>query len=198
MLLPGKSSFREVRVRIDDRIVGMAWPFPTIFTGGVAPPLHRPLVGIDAFDIAEHEIDITPWLGLLCDNQSHNVSLEVIAEGAERAPASCVLSAKIFVWLSSRGSVSRGDTPRVEISPLVYEPELHIEPDKRVRYRQSVQRTLSVPSNIRVDGHTASAVWYQQFDMNNDGDLGGGGSSQKVMASYGGSDSMRLDRVDIY
>lgn len=39
--------------------------------------LWRPIVGIDAFDLKEDEIDITPWLGLLCDGSSHNFTIKI-------------------------------------------------------------------------------------------------------------------------
>ena len=67
--LPGFSPFREVQLFIDGQLAGVVWPFPIIFTGGVVPGLWRPVVGIDAFDLKEDEIDITPWLPLLCDDK---------------------------------------------------------------------------------------------------------------------------------
>ena len=56
--LYGYSPFREVQVYIDGQLAGVSWPFPVIFTGGVVPGLWRPIVGIDTFDLREHEIDI--------------------------------------------------------------------------------------------------------------------------------------------
>ena len=75
--LYGYSPFREVQVSIDGALVGVVWPFPVIFTGGVVPGLWRPIVGIDTFDLREDEIDITPWLPLLCDGQRHNFTIRV-------------------------------------------------------------------------------------------------------------------------
>jgi len=66
-----------VQLFIDGALAGVVWPFPVIFTGGVVPGLWRPIVGIDAFELKEDEIDITPWLPLLCDGQSHNFSIRV-------------------------------------------------------------------------------------------------------------------------
>lgn len=75
--LYGYSPFREVQVFIDGLLAGVVWPFPIIFTGGVVPGLWRPIVGIDAFDLREDEIDITPWLPLLCDGNAHNFTIRV-------------------------------------------------------------------------------------------------------------------------
>jgi len=60
--LYGYSPFREVQIYIDGQLAGVSWPFPVIFTGGVVPGLWRPIVGIDTFDLKEHEIDITSVL----------------------------------------------------------------------------------------------------------------------------------------
>lgn len=73
----GYSPFREVQALIDGKLAGVTWPFPVIFTGGVVPTLHRPVVGLQAFDMREHEMDITPWLPLLCDGNPHSVSFVV-------------------------------------------------------------------------------------------------------------------------
>ena len=53
--LLGSGTWREVQLLIDGVLVGVAWPFPIIFTGGIVPGLWRPIVGIDAFDLRESE-----------------------------------------------------------------------------------------------------------------------------------------------
>lgn len=32
-------AFREVQVLVDDQVVGVVWPFPLVFTGGLSPYL---------------------------------------------------------------------------------------------------------------------------------------------------------------
>lgn len=54
--LYGFSPFREVQLLIDGQLAGVSWPFPIIFTGGIVPGFWRPIVGIDAFDLRQHEI----------------------------------------------------------------------------------------------------------------------------------------------
>jgi hypothetical protein len=76
-MLFGFSPFREVQVYIDDQLAGVQWPFCVIFTDGVVPGLWSPIVGIDAFDLKEYEIDITPWLPVLCDGIRHTFAIEV-------------------------------------------------------------------------------------------------------------------------
>jgi len=75
--LYGYSPFREVQLYIDGILAGVVWPFPIIFTGGVVPGLWRPIAGIDAFDLREDEIDVTPFLPLLCDGNSHTFEIKI-------------------------------------------------------------------------------------------------------------------------
>ncbi|TVY86261.1 Peptide-N4-(N-acetyl-beta-glucosaminyl)asparagine amidase A, partial [Lachnellula willkommii] len=105
--LYGYSPFREVQVLIDGQLAGVQWPFPVIFTGGVVPGLWRPIVGIDAFDLREHEIDITPWLSVLCDGNEHTFEIRVagvLDDGensgtlTETVGSSWYVTGKIFLW----------------------------------------------------------------------------------------------------
>ena len=75
--LLGYGPFREVQLYIDGSLAGVVWPFPVIFTGGIVPGFWRPIVGIDAFDLREDEINVTPWLGLLCDGASHTFEVRI-------------------------------------------------------------------------------------------------------------------------
>ncbi|KAL9023833.1 MAG: hypothetical protein Q9196_006944, partial [Gyalolechia fulgens] len=75
--LSGYSPFREVQLLIDGQLAGVVWPFPVIFTGGIVPGFWRPIAGIDAFDLREHEIDVTPWLPSLCDGAPHTFEIKV-------------------------------------------------------------------------------------------------------------------------
>ena len=52
--LYGFSPFREVQLVVDGKLMGVSWPFPVIFTGGIVPGVWRPIVGIDAFDLRAH------------------------------------------------------------------------------------------------------------------------------------------------
>lgn len=114
--LPGLSSFREVRVYINDEEAGFAWPFPVVFTGGMSPSLHRPVAGIQAFDLRENEIDLTPWLDFLCDDKEHVIRMEVwgVDDMDTEKPVykqvgdHWILSGKIFVW-EDEEEISEGD-----------------------------------------------------------------------------------------
>ncbi|KAE9969299.1 hypothetical protein BLS_005418 [Venturia inaequalis] len=107
--LPGYSPFREIQLYIDGILAGVVWPFPIIFTGGVAPGLWTPIVGIDAFDLRESEIDITPFVPLLTDGRKHEFSMQIMGyDGPTNNGTSqlvpvgpyWVVTGKIFVYKS--------------------------------------------------------------------------------------------------
>ncbi|KAL1762199.1 peptide N-acetyl-beta-D-glucosaminyl asparaginase amidase A-domain-containing protein [Schizophyllum commune] len=73
----GQGPFREVRLLIDGRVAGVAFPFPVIFTGGFSPPAWRPINAINALDLPRYAIDATPFVPLLTDGAPHNFTLDV-------------------------------------------------------------------------------------------------------------------------
>lgn len=196
--LLGKGSFREVRLRIDGQIAGLSWPYPVVFTGGISPPLHRPVVGPQAFDLKEQEIDITPWLGVLCNGKAHTFSLEVV--GADDAVVNryWLLSGKIFLWLDGEGSVTSGCPPKVTLSKPNYNPHLAAIPNKSLRYDQTISRTLEIKSKIKRTGKVSKATWSQHFAMRNTGYMLDAGNAQQVDASYEGEDKATKDATSYY
>ena len=198
--LPGLSSFREVRLLIDGNVAGLAWPFPVIFTGGISPPLHRPLVGLQTFDLRESEVDVTPWLGYLCDGKDHTYELVVVGiddSGNEAklatAPTYWVLTGKLFLWLDAdEKSVTTGDYPVVQVSPLYFHTSYDLPTTANfgtLEYKQKVRREISVKSHIKSQKTTHDVSWLQAFKMSNAGILSNDTNYQHVKASYGGQDS---------
>ncbi|VUC27669.1 unnamed protein product [Clonostachys rosea] len=196
--LPGGSSFREVRVFIDGKLAGLAWPFPVIFTGGIAPPLHRPLVGLQAFDLREYEVDITPWLGILCDGKDHTVSMEIQAiDDTKHSNGSLaqvknhwVLSGKIFGWRLAPGMKRQvvGKEPTTNISDVLYNLEFGKPDPTELIYNQTISRSFEVRSQLQIpsEGET-TAVWKQELHMFNNGHMKYSGAWRDVDADYSGS-----------
>lgn len=87
-------AYREVLVTIDGQLVGSVIPFPVIFTGGINPLFWEPVVSIGAFDLPSYDIDLTPFLGLLLDNKSHSIGLQV-ADGI----SFWLIDANLHLWL---------------------------------------------------------------------------------------------------
>lgn len=198
--LYGFSPFREVQLYIDGNLAGVAWPFPIIFTGGVAPGFWRPIVGIDAFDLREPEIDITPWLTLLNDGRPHTFSIVVtgLNDAGGEGPATLsetvgsywVLTGKIFLFegpgANSTGNATTGVLPQINAPP----PDLFVSSsytqnatgaNQTLSYSVSAARSFSVTSS--------AGTWSQSLSYSNDGILTDQGLFQRATQSTTGSSS---------
>lgn len=181
-VLPGFSPWREVQVLIDGTLAGVHWPFPIIFTGGVSPTLWRPTVGLDAFDLQEHQIDITPWLGVLSDGLNHTFEIRVAglndnggteADLTEGVNDSWYVTGKIFLWLDDGDSVTTGDPPTILLpSPVVAVSQSLGQvngTNETLEYAVAVQRTLSISSTINTQNGSSLESWTQTLSFSNEG-----------------------------
>lgn len=108
----GYSPWKEVQVFIDGLLAGVVWPFPNIFTGGISTGLWVPIVGIDAYDLQSVDVDISPWLGLLCDGAEHVFELKVVGYNPNTTlgtvSSNWPVSAGVFLWLDEGGNQTTG------------------------------------------------------------------------------------------
>lgn len=200
--LPGFSPFREVQVYIDGQLAGVQWPFPVIFTGGVVPLLWQPIVGIDAFDLREHEIDITPWLGVLCDGRAHLFEIKVAGiydNGGSTGVLnntignSWIVTGKIFLWLDDSSSVTTGDNPTLNVPPPVITLKRSFTQDvngtnETLSENTAVQRQLSISSTIKTQKRTFLSSWSQTLSYSNDEEITGYGATQTNNIKTDGQD----------
>jgi len=190
--LYGHSPFRELQLLIDGNLAGVAWPFPVIFTGGIVPGFWRPVVGIDAFDLKEDEIDITPFLPLLNDGNSHTFEIRVVGidddgEGngqlTENIESNWVVTGKIFIWTGAAINMTTGTLP------TMYAPAPSIKLQsvtKRsangtvsaLEYSIQVSRQLSVESTMVSSAGLQTVSWKQDLTFSNIGTLSNGGNDQ--------------------
>lgn len=195
----GKGAFREVKLRIDGQIAGYSWPFPVIFTGGVSPALHRPISGTQSFDLREQEIDITPWLGVLCDGKQHNFSLEVTGQNDAVVNNYWIMSGKIFLWLDEDSeSITRGCAPKVLVSKNNFVPNDEAVPNKSLKYDQRASRSIEVRTKLKRNGQVVRASWSQKFIMSNRGQVTDGGNNQDVDGKYSGQDEAVYNTSTVY
>ncbi len=73
----GGTAFREAEVSIDGTPAGVAPVYPWIYTGGIDPYLWRPIPGVHTLNFAPYRVDLTPFAGLLSNNQQHTVAVNV-------------------------------------------------------------------------------------------------------------------------
>lgn len=210
--LDGYSPFREVQLLIDGQIAGVSWPFPVIFTGGIAPGLWRPIAGIDAFDLREHEIDITAWLPLLCDGAPHKFEIRVVGlddDGTGHATLSknvgsnWVVTGKIFIFLDKSGFVTTGSSPAV-IAPL---PQVRISStvttnstgaNETLIYETRVSRDLYIVSTIITSDGFYFVNWTQHLSYSSLNSLLKQGRTQLTSQDTVGLDRSSSGYVNTY
>lgn len=200
--LYGFSPFREAQLLVDGQLAGVSWPFPIIFTGGIVPGFWRPIVGIDAFDLRQHEIDVTPWLPLLCDGASHTFEIRVVGlndDGAGHATLSeivgsyWVVTGTIFLFLSEEGSVTAGNSPSID-TPM---PKIQLSSfvntnftgaNESLTETLTVKRDISITSTVKTQSGSRKVSWTQNLSYSNINSLIGEGFVQSTIQSTTGSD----------
>ncbi|KFH41689.1 Peptide-N4-like protein [Hapsidospora chrysogenum ATCC 11550] len=111
--LPGLGSFREVRVLIDGLEAGFAWPFPVVFTGGISPPLHRPMVGLEPLIFERVSMEVFG----VTDKDGND------KPGLVHAGSNWVLSGKIFAWLDSK-ALAPSALPQISLGGMEYKADV--------------------------------------------------------------------------
>jgi hypothetical protein len=110
------------------------------FTGGFAPGLWRPLVSIQAFDLTESEIDITPFLPYVTDGKPHSFTIKV-KQLANSGNGSATLIDVGSYWLAT-GKIF-----------LFYGPDIPKEP-----YANKPPQIVGVDPNIQVSSYVHTAA----------------------------------------
>ena len=210
--LYGYGPFREVQLLIDGQLAGVSWPFPIIFTGGIVPGFWRPIVGIDAFDLRQHEIDVTPWLPLLCDGASHTFEIRVAglnddwaghATLSETVGSYWVVTGTIFLFLGADGSITTGSEPSIDAPP----PEIQISSslttnstgaNETLDYMTTITRSLSISSTIKTSSGSTPAKWTQSLSYSNFNALTAQGFIQYTSQNTSGTDTSSSTYTNTY
>jgi hypothetical protein len=192
--LYGYSPFREVQLLIDGMLAGVIWPFPIIFTGGIAPGFWRPIVGIDAFDLREPEIDISPFLPYLSDGKPHAFQMKVVglqccdADGALELSDSVgsywVVTGKIFLFAGVTDSPSN-HLPPSQSTPSPYVTTFSSIGQNKNGTNETLSYSVHVSRNIWIQ--SGGNYWYQTLDYTNDGILTSQGLTQANIQSTTGA-----------
>jgi hypothetical protein len=188
--LYGYSPFREVQLYIDGILAGFVWPFPVIFTGGVAPGFWRPIVGIDAFDLREPEIDISPFLPMIQDGKQHSfeirvTGLDISADGkaslAHTVGSYWVVTGNIFLYIEDDNSISKANVTRGNQRPDVDAPMPTFTVTRNlIRNQTGGNDSLSyaVTAERSFTASSSQYSWSQELSFSNRGLLNQQGYSQ--------------------
>ncbi|MEU1516460.1 peptide-N4-asparagine amidase [Streptomyces sp. NPDC005811] len=169
--------YREVQVKVDGQLAGIATPFPTVWTGGWSNPfLWYVIPGPRAFDIKPIEYDLTPFAGILNDGRPHRVEVSVV--GVPEGQSGWSSPVNVLVWRDHGRAVVPGKLLTGEAGDLadstVYTPgaehRLDTEGGHRLtvagyldtshgRVRTTVSRSLAHTSVHRwTDGETVDGL----------------------------------------
>ncbi|MFI6558966.1 peptide-N4-asparagine amidase [Streptomyces sp. NPDC050534] len=106
LAVPGKAPYscqadggpyREVQIKVDGQLAGIAAPFPHVWTGGWSNPfLWYVIPGPRAFDVKPIEYDLTPFAGLLDDGRPHRIEVSVVGVPEEQSGWSAPVN--VLVW----------------------------------------------------------------------------------------------------
>jgi hypothetical protein len=199
--LYGHSPFRELQLLIDGNMAGVAWPFPVIFTGGIVPGFWRPIVGIDAFDLREDEIDISPFIPLLSDGNPHRFEIRVVGidddgQGngnlTEQIESNWVVTGKVFVWLDSGSNVTTGTLPTIHVPAPTLQLQSTTQRNSNgstnaLDYSIKVSRQIYIESTIELSGGQRVLSWKQDLAFSNSGTLSNKGNDQIVHQTTSGT-----------
>ena len=173
------SGFREVQLLIDGALAGVVWPQPTIFTGGIAPGLWRPEVGLDAFDLREQEIDVTPFLPYLQNGEKHRFEIRVLGIVEEHGKTSItstvgnhwVVTGKIFLF-ASNVNPKAAQKPLNLHDTVIGLPPIALSPDPSISILNTVTQTpngtnssltsfITVRRSLRIS--SSAGIWTQSL-----------------------------------
>ncbi len=211
--LYGYSPFREVQLLIDGQLAGVVWPIPVIFTGGIVPGLWRPIVSFDAFDLREREIDVTPWLPILCNGAPHRFEIRVVGiddDGragtvlSNTVGSTWIVTGKIFLFLGPEGSTTSGEPPRIDtpLPTLKINSELTLNStgsNETLQYETSATRSISITSTIKTsNGSVYPASWTQMLSYTNRNTLSSQGLTQDTFQNTAGKDQSSSGYVNDY
>lgn len=203
--LKGRSPFREVQLFIDGQLAGVHWPFPVIFTGGISPGLWRPIAGIDAFHLRQHEIDITPFVPLLCNTTGHTFDIKVVGlndDGtlSEHVDGWWFVTGTIFLFLNEESHLSRrqgvetlGLPPEISTPAPIVEMQSSTTTDLQGRndtllFNTTVRRKLTITGGIRNGSVDDRVYWTQDLSHSSYNSISYYGCTQHTRQSTQGTD----------
>ncbi|MCW8379879.1 peptide-N4-asparagine amidase [Streptomyces justiciae] len=95
--------YREVQIKVDGQLAGIAAPFPHVWTGGWSNPfLWYVIPGPRAFDVKPIEYDLTPFAGLLNDGKPHHLQVDVV--GVPEGQSGWSAPVNVAVWQDAKSA----------------------------------------------------------------------------------------------
>jgi hypothetical protein len=135
--------YREVQVRVDGLLAGIAAPYPHVYTGGWSNPFLWYVVPAPrSFDIQPIRYDLTPFAGLLTDGRAHTVEVSVL--GVPAGQSGWDVPTNVLAWRDPhRTQVTGGLISRQEGALTNNSTYQAADPDRVVRTTGGHRLTVS-------------------------------------------------------
>ncbi|KAF9005652.1 peptide N-acetyl-beta-D-glucosaminyl asparaginase amidase A-domain-containing protein [Cyathus striatus] len=165
----GQGPFREVRLLIDGKLAGVAFPYAVIFTGGFVPSFWRPITAYGALDLPTYFIDLTPFVPLLTDGNSHNFAIDVAsAETDHNILQNWYVSGLLQVITDPSGRRTRGKMSSYTASPFAQSTLSGTTVSGNVDFTVNAARRVHIESDIITgSGKTIHVIWSQDMSFQN-------------------------------
>jgi hypothetical protein len=109
--------YREVQIKVDGQLAGIAAPFPHVWTGGWSNPfLWYVVPGPRAFDVKPIEYDLTPFAGILNDGRPHRLEVSVV--GVPEGQSGWSAPVNVLVWQDAKSAHVGGRITAHEVGDL--------------------------------------------------------------------------------
>ncbi|WP_317453676.1 peptide-N4-asparagine amidase [Streptomyces sp. CBMA152] len=151
---------REVQIKVDGQLAGIASPFPNVWTGGWSNPfLWYVVPAPHAFDVRPIEYDLTPYAALLNDGRAHRV--EVSVAGVPEGQSGWSTPTNVLVWQDKGSAVVTGALTRHDegapAASTTYTPGTELRLDATASHRLTTAGYLNT-SHGRVTTTVARSV----------------------------------------
>lgn len=171
---------------VDGKLAGVVWPFAVIYTGGLSPGLWRPIVAIDAFDQMTYTIDISPFLGLLCDGRHHIISFKVVGTDAA-IMKNWYVSGNLQIWRRNSSARTTGHI----VDYIVPDTKFMIDFQNHStvpRILTTASRSMQIVSKLSFEGQQTPMYinWTQELSFRNDLSIIGQGLGSRLIQSTSG------------
>ncbi|MFB8177471.1 peptide-N4-asparagine amidase [Streptomyces sp. NPDC055966] len=134
--------YREVEVKVDGQLAGIAAPFPNVWTGGWSDPfLWYVIPAPGAFDVRPVQYDLTPFAGLLNDGRPHQVEVSVVGVPAGQSGWSTPVN--VLVWQDAHRARVTGALTADTATNLVNSSSYTPGSENRVNTRAGHRLTVS-------------------------------------------------------
>ncbi|KAJ3901294.1 peptide N-acetyl-beta-D-glucosaminyl asparaginase amidase A-domain-containing protein [Lentinula edodes] len=185
----GNGPFREVRLLIDGKVAGTAFPYPVVFTGGILPTAWRPITSYGALDLPTYVLDVTPFLPLLTDGGAHNFTVDVIsAETNGAINQNWFVSGLLQVVTASTTNPTTGNMTVYEADDFpVTTATANIASNGDVIITVTASRTIHIESDVCSDDVCTAVVFDQSLNYSNVQTYLDGFNIQNVLQMASGS-----------